>query len=88
MWQHCETCVYPYPGFAVQPFYDDFSLPTFDGRHACMKGGAWVSTGNEATRDARFAFRRHFFQYIGLRYVEGDRVQSTDVQEQSGQYMG
>ncbi|KEG14416.1 generic methyltransferase [Trypanosoma grayi] len=71
VWQHCETRVYPYPGFQVHPFYDDFSMPTFDGRHACMKGGAWISTGNEATRDARFAFRRHFFQYIGLRYVEG-----------------
>ncbi|RNC42746.1 generic methyltransferase [Trypanosoma cruzi] len=70
-WQHCETKVYPYPGYKVHPFYDDFSMPTFDGRHACMKGGAWVSSGNEATRDARFAFRRHFFQYIGLRYVEG-----------------
>ncbi|KAG5490457.1 hypothetical protein JKF63_00577 [Porcisia hertigi] len=74
VWQHCETAVYPYPGFRVQPFYDDFSLPTFDGRHACMKGGTWASTGNEATRDARFAFRRHFFQYIGLRYVEGPEV--------------
>lgn len=74
VWQHCETAVYPYPGFQVQPFYDDFSVPTFDGRHTCMKGGTWVSTGNEATRDARFAFRRHFFQYIGLRYVEGPAV--------------
>lgn len=74
VWQHCETSVYPYKGFNVHPFYDDFSVPTFDGRHACMKGGAWISTGNEATRDARFAFRRHFFQYIGLRYVEGPVV--------------
>lgn len=71
VWQHCETTVYPYPGFKLQPYYDDFSMPTFDGRHCCMKGGTWVSTGNEATRDARFAFRRHFFQYIGVRYVEG-----------------
>ncbi|KAG5497292.1 hypothetical protein JIQ42_03776 [Leishmania sp. Namibia] len=74
VWQHCETLVYPYPGYRVHPLYDDFSLPTFDGRHACMKGGTWLSTGNEATRDARFAFRRHFFQYIGLRYVEGPEV--------------
>lgn len=74
VWQHCETPVYPYPGFRVHPFYDDFSMPTFDGRHCCMKGGAWVSTGNEATRDARYAFRRHFFQFIGIRYVEGNEV--------------
>ncbi|EPY18740.1 generic methyltransferase [Strigomonas culicis] len=75
VWQHCVTAVYPYKGFHAQPFYDDFSLPTFDGRHTCMKGGTWISTGNEATRDARFAFRRHFFQFIGVRYVEGGDVQ-------------
>ncbi|CAG9577830.1 conserved hypothetical protein [Leishmania major strain Friedlin] len=74
VWQHCETRVHPYPGYRAHPFYDDFSLPTFDGQHACMKGGTWASTGNMATRDARFAFRRHFFQYIGLRYVEGPDV--------------
>eukprot|EP00759_Apiculatamorpha_spiralis_P020486 PhF_6_TR25819/c0_g1_i1/m.36449 len=71
VWQHCETATYPYPGFQVHPVYDDFSVPTFDGRHLCMKGGAWISTGNEATRDARYAFRRHFFQMIGIRYIEG-----------------
>ena len=74
VWQHCETPVYPYQGYKVHPFYDDFSMPTFDGRHFCMKGGAWLSTGNEATRDSRFAFRRHFFQCIGIRYVEGEAV--------------
>lgn len=74
VWQHCETTVYPYAGYKVHPFYDDFSMPTFDGRHACMKGGAWISTGNESTRDARFAFRRHFFQFIGIRYVDGEPV--------------
>lgn len=74
VWQHTETPVYPYPGFRVQPYYDDFSMPTFDGRHTCIKGGTWVSTGNEATRDARYAFRRHFFQYTGVRYVEGEDV--------------
>lgn len=77
VWQHCATPVYPYQGFQVQPFYDDFSVPTFDGRHTCMKGGAWISTGNEATRDARFAFRRHFFQFIGLRYVVGGDVDAS-----------
>lgn len=78
-WQHCETTVYPYPGYRVHPYYDDFSMPTFDGRHSCMKGGCWVSTGNEATRDARFAFRRHFFQYIGIRYVEGVPVAEEEL---------
>ncbi|CCW59617.1 unnamed protein product [Phytomonas sp. EM1] len=75
VWQHCCTPVYPLKGYEVHPFYDDFSLPTFDGLHASMKGGTWVTTGNAATRDARFAFRRHFFQYIGVRYIEGDDVE-------------
>lgn len=73
-WQHTCTPTYPYEGYRVHPFYDDFSAPTFDGRHFCMKGGTWISTGNEATRDARYAFRRHFFQFIGIRYVEAGPV--------------
>lgn len=84
VWQHTEDMVYPYPGYREHPFYDDFSRPTFDGRHACMKGGAWVSTGNEATRDARFAFRRHFFQFIGLRYVVGEPYQPRAVEAVKG----
>ena len=70
VWQHTANPMYPYSGYRVQPYYDDFSLPTFDGRHMSMKGGAWISTGNEASRDARFAFRRHFYQFIGIRYIE------------------
>ena len=31
------------------------------------QGGSWVSTGDEASRFARFAFRRHFFQHLGFR---------------------
>ena len=71
VWQHCDTPVYPFKGYRTHPFYDDFSLPTFDGRHSCMRGGCWIATGNEATRDARFAFRRHFMQAIGIRLVRG-----------------
>jgi len=56
----------------VHPLYDDFSTPTFDTRHNLIKGGSWISTGNEATRDARYAFRRHFFQHAGFRYIESD----------------
>jgi len=56
----------------VHPWYDDFSTPTFDTRHNLIKGGAFISTGNEATRDARYAFRRHFFQHAGFRYVESN----------------
>ena len=70
VWQWTETPIYPFHGFEVHPWYDDFSTPTFDTRHNLIKGGSWISTGNEATRDARYAFRRHFFQHAGFRYVE------------------
>ena len=35
----------------------------------CFKGGSWISTGDEASRFARFSFRRHFFQHMGFRMV-------------------
>ena len=70
VWQWTETPIYPFHGFRVHPWYDDFSTPTFDTRHNLIKGGSWISTGNEATREARYAFRRHFFQHAGFRYLE------------------
>jgi 5-histidylcysteine sulfoxide synthase/putative 4-mercaptohistidine N1-methyltranferase len=72
VWQWTETPITGLPGFKVHPLYDDFSTPTFDTRHNLIKGGSWISTGNEATRDARYAFRRHFFQHAGFRYIESD----------------
>lgn len=72
VWQWTETPITGFPGFEIHPFYDDFSTPTFDTRHNLIKGGSWISTGNEATRDARYAFRRHFFQHAGFRYIETD----------------
>jgi 5-histidylcysteine sulfoxide synthase/putative 4-mercaptohistidine N1-methyltranferase len=70
VWQWTETPIYPFHGFDIHPWYDDFSTPTFDTKHNLIKGGSWISTGNEATRDSRYAFRRHFFQHAGFRYVE------------------
>jgi 5-histidylcysteine sulfoxide synthase/putative 4-mercaptohistidine N1-methyltranferase len=70
VWQWTETPIYPFHGFRIHPWYDDFSTPTFDTKHNLIKGGSWISTGNEATRDSRYAFRRHFFQHAGFRYVE------------------
>jgi 5-histidylcysteine sulfoxide synthase/putative 4-mercaptohistidine N1-methyltranferase len=72
VWQHTETPITGFKGFKVHPLYDDFSTPTFDGKHNLIKGGSWISTGNEATRDSRYAFRRHFYQHAGIRYVESD----------------
>ena len=82
VWQWTETPIYPFHGFTIHPWYDDFSTPTFDTRHNLIKGGSWISTGNEATRDARYAFRRHFFQHAGFRYIES----SAPVIVHQGQY--
>ena len=69
VWQWCETPIYPFEGFDVHPIYDDFTTPTFDERHNLIKGGSWISCGNEASPASRYAFRRHFFQHAGFRYI-------------------
>lgn len=69
VWQWTETPTWPFEGFQVHPIYDDFTTPTFDDRHNLMKGGSWIATGNESRAASRYAFRRHFFQHAGLRYV-------------------
>ena len=43
-----------------------------DDRHAIIKGGSWISTGNESRHASRYAFRRHFFQHAGFRIVVTD----------------
>lgn len=73
VWQWTETPIAGFEGFEVHPYYDDFSTPTFDTQHNLIKGGSWISTGNEATIQSRYAFRRHFFQHAGLRYVESEQ---------------
>ncbi|MFD2167904.1 5-histidylcysteine sulfoxide synthase [Thalassotalea euphylliae] len=70
VWQWTESPIDAFEGFEVHPLYDDFSTPTFDGKHNLIKGGSWISTGNEAIKSSRYAFRRHFFQHAGFRYVE------------------
>lgn len=72
VWQWTETAISAFPGFKVHPYYDDFSVPTFDTRHNLIKGGSFISTGNEAIKDSRYAFRRHFYQHAGFRYVESN----------------
>jgi 5-histidylcysteine sulfoxide synthase/putative 4-mercaptohistidine N1-methyltranferase len=70
VWQWTESSIDGFKGFDVHPLYDDFSTPTFDGKHNLIKGGSWISSGNEATKHSRYAFRRHFFQHAGFRYVQ------------------
>jgi len=70
VWQWSQTPIYPFDGFEVHPTYDDFSTPTFDNRHNLVKGGSWISTGNETSKNSRYAFRQHFYQHAGFRYAE------------------
>jgi 5-histidylcysteine sulfoxide synthase/putative 4-mercaptohistidine N1-methyltranferase len=91
VWQWTETPIFGFPGFGVHPLYDDFSTPTFDDKHNLIKGGSWISTGNEATRDARYAFRRHFYQHAGFRMIESAhpievRSETYETDEAVAQY--
>jgi 5-histidylcysteine sulfoxide synthase/putative 4-mercaptohistidine N1-methyltranferase len=89
VWQWTRTPIMPFKGFEVHPLYDDFSVPTFDGRHNLIKGGSWIATGNEALASSRYAFRRHFYQHAGFRPIidapghdsvtEGSKLYETDV---------
>lgn len=74
VWQWTATAIDGFEGFETHPAYDDFSTPTFDGKHNLMKGGSWASTGNEIMKHSRYAFRRHFYQHAGFRYVEGEAI--------------
>lgn len=88
VWQWTQTPMHPYDGFQVHPLYDDFTTPTFDGQHNLIKGGSWASCGNETQRSARYAFRRHFFQHAGFRYVSSDaRVAQPQAYYESDRQM-
>ena len=78
VWQWTQTPIYPYDGFKVHPLYDDFTMPTFDNKHNLFTGGSWISTGNEINGYSRYAFRRHFFQHAGFRYIESDAQVQTE----------
>ena len=83
VWQWSETPITGFPGFKVHPMYDDFSTPTFDGKHNLIKGGSWISTGNEATKHPRYAFRRHFYQHAGFRMIESEtplKIENADYE--------
>ncbi len=77
VWQWTETPIDGFDGFTVHPLYDDFSTPTFDERHNLIKGGSFISTGNEVSASSRYAFRRHFYQHAGFRYIESDAPVET-----------
>ncbi|WP_373031043.1 5-histidylcysteine sulfoxide synthase [Sulfurovum sp.] len=72
VWQWSRTPIYPFDGFKVHPIYDDFTVPTYDGKHNLINGGSWISCGNLATQKSRYGFRRHFYQHAGFRYIQSD----------------
>jgi 5-histidylcysteine sulfoxide synthase/putative 4-mercaptohistidine N1-methyltranferase len=69
VWQWSRTPIFGFEGFRVHEAYDDFSTPTFDNRHALILGSSWASSGNLIMKYSRYAFRKHFFQNAGFRYV-------------------
>jgi 5-histidylcysteine sulfoxide synthase len=81
VWQWTQTQMAPFEGFKTHPWYDDFTEPTFDGKHNLIKGGSWASTGNEMLTSSRYAFRRHFIQHAGFRYVVGEGENETQKYE-------
>lgn len=79
VWQWTTTPINGLEGFKVHPLYDDFSTPTFDGKHTLIKGGSWISTGNETLKSSRYAFRLHFFQHAGFRYVVSSHQETMSL---------
>ena len=81
VWQWSLTPIYPFDDFITHPIYDDFTTPTFDDRHALMKGGSFISLGNETLKEGRYAFRKHFFQHAGFRYVKSSNSFRTKLND-------
>ena len=67
VWRHSVSVLTIMEGFKMDPYYNDFTLPTIDGYHNHILGGSWISLGNCSNLNARYGFRRHFYQYAGIR---------------------
>lgn len=81
VWQWHRDHFHPLPGNRIDPLYDDFSTPCYDGEHQMIIGGSFISTGDEASRQARFHFRPHFFQHAGFRLVRARKGNDGAVVE-------
>lgn len=69
VWQHSCSVLTVMKGFKTHAVYDDFTLPTIDGCHNHILGGSFMSLGNVSNLGSRYGFRRHFYQFAGIRYV-------------------
>jgi 5-histidylcysteine sulfoxide synthase/putative 4-mercaptohistidine N1-methyltranferase len=83
VWQWTSTPIDGFEGFKEHPVYDDFSIPTFDGKHNVMKGGSYVSSGNALMKHSRYAFRRHFYQHAGFRYSVANNSKLFEKKEEN-----
>ena len=83
VWQWSRTPIFGFDGFEVHEAYDDFSVPTFDNKHALICGSSWASSGNLIMKHSRYAFRKHFYQNAGFRYVVTslDEEREVDIYE-------
>ena len=79
VWQWSRSAIAGFKGFEVHPAYDDFSVPTFDNKHALILGSSWASSGNLIMKYSRYAFRRHFYQHAGFRYVLSSKESEEDL---------
>lgn len=79
VWQWSRTPIFGFEGFEIHEAYDDFSIPTFDNKHALILGSSWASSGNLIMKHSRYAFRKHFYQNAGFRYVISDSHVEKDV---------
>jgi len=79
VWQWSRTPIRGFDGFKVHDAYDDFSVPTFDEKHALILGSSWASSGNLITKHSRYAFRKHFYQNAGFRYVLSTQKETREV---------
>eukprot|EP00055_Hartaetosiga_balthica_P016087 m.99923 g.99923 ORF g.99923 m.99923 type:complete len:856 (-) comp9035_c5_seq1:19-2586(-) len=90
-WEWCEDHFSALENFNVHPYYNDFSIPCFDGEHNLILGGSFISCGDEASIFARFHFRPHFFQHSGFRLVlpnQDDPLLHTSCMDNQGPYVG
>jgi 5-histidylcysteine sulfoxide synthase/putative 4-mercaptohistidine N1-methyltranferase len=86
VWQWSRTPIRPFEGFEVHKAYDDFTVPTYDEKHAMICGASWASSGNLIMKHSRYAFRRHFYQNAGFRYAitnnhEESKIETEDIYE-------